>query len=166
MGTRDRKPRPKRAAYITPEGAKRLRDELDRLWTDERPRVTQAVHDAALLGDRSENADYIYGKRRLREIDARLRFLAKRLDEVTIVEPSARADGKAYFGAHVALEDDDGEEVEYRLVGPDETDAKAGLISVDSPIGKALLGRAEGDEVRVVTPGGATTYTIVRVRYG
>jgi transcription elongation factor GreB len=165
MSTRDRAPRPKQAPYITAEGAARLRAELDQLWGVERPRVTQEVADAAALGDRSENAEYIYGKRRLREIDRRLRWLAKRLDEVTIVAPGERADGKVYFGAWVAVEDEAGGEHEYRLVGPDEADARAGLISIDAPLGKALLGRRAGDEVTVRAPKGATTYAVVGVRY-
>ncbi len=165
MGTRDRVKRPPSSGYITPEGAKRLRDELDQLWTVERPRVTQEVSDAAALGDRSENAEYIYGKRRLREIDRRIRFLAKRLDALTIVEPTDRADGKVYFGAWVALEDEDGAEVEYRLVGPDEADAKDHSVSIDAPLGRALLGRTDGDEITVVRPKGPALFTIVGVRY-
>ncbi len=159
----ERRDRP--SPYITPEGVQRLRAERDQLWTVERPRVTQEVSDAAALGDRSENAEYIYGKRRLREIDRRLRFLAKRLEEIVVVEPSSRSDGKIYFGSWVTVENDDGAELEYRLVGADEADAKAGLLSIDAPIGKALLGKREGDEVAVVRPKGATTYTVVAVRY-
>ena len=164
MGTRDRTPRAPQSRYITPEGAARLRDELTALWTVERPKVTQEVADAAAQGDRSENAEYIYGKRRLREIDRRIRFLGKRLDEVAVVEPSARPDGRAYFGAWVTVEDDDGAEASYRLVGPDEADAKQGLVSIDAPVGRALLGRKEGDEVTVATPRGTITLTVVEVR--
>ncbi|HUS68879.1 MAG TPA: transcription elongation factor GreB [Kofleriaceae bacterium] len=164
MGTRDRTPRAPQSGYITPEGAARLRDELTALWTVERPKVTQEVADAAAQGDRSENAEYIYGKRRLREIDRRIRFLGKRLDEVAVVEPTARPDGRAYFGAWVTVEDDAGTEASYRLVGPDEADAKQGLVSIDSPVGRALLGRKEGDEVVVATPKGAITLTVVEVR--
>jgi transcription elongation factor GreB len=163
--TRDRKPRPASSEYITPEGARRLRAELDQLWTVERPRVTQEVSDAAALGDRSENAEYIYGKRRLREIDRRIRFLAKRLDALTVVEPTERQDGRVYFGAWVALEQEDGDEVEYRLVGPDEADVKERRVSVDSPIGRALLGRSVGDEITVVRPKGPVAFTIAGVRY-
>jgi transcription elongation factor GreB len=165
MGTRDRVKRPPSSGYITPEGARRLREELDQLWTVERPRVTQEVSDAAALGDRSENAEYIYGKRRLREIDRRIRFLAKRLDALTVVEPTERGDGKVYFGAWVSLEDEDGGEVEYRLVGPDEADAKERRVSIDAPLGRALLGRSDGDEITVMRPKGAATFTIVGVRY-
>jgi transcription elongation factor GreB len=156
---------PRATAYITPEGARRLREELDRLWNVERPRVTQEVADAAALGDRSENAEYIYGKRRLREIDRRLRFLAKRLEALRVVEVSERADGKVFFGAWVTLEDEDGTEVEYRLVGPDEADARVGLVSIDAPVGRALLGKGVGDEVVVVRPRGRTILSIVAVRY-
>jgi transcription elongation factor GreB len=164
LSTRDRVRRPPSSRYITPEGARALKAELDQLWTVERPRVTREVADAAAQGDRSENAEYIYGKKRLREIDRRLEFLAKRLDSLTVVEPRQRSDDKVYFGAWVTLEDDDGD-VEYRLVGPDEADARRGLISIDSPLGRALLGRAVGDEVRVVRPKGATVYSIAAVRY-
>ncbi|HTE52744.1 MAG TPA: transcription elongation factor GreB [Kofleriaceae bacterium] len=165
MGTRDRVKRPPSSGYITPEGARRLRAELNQLWTVERPRVTQQVSEAAALGDRSENAEYIYGKRRLREIDSRVRFLRKRLDVLKIVEPTDRADGRVYFGAWVALEDEDGVESEYRLVGPDEADSKIRCISIDSPMGKALLGRSDGDDVAVARPKGRAMFTIVGVRY-
>jgi len=127
--------------------------------------VTQEVADAAAQGDRSENAEYIYGKKRLREIDARVRFLTKRLDELTVVRDTPAVDGKVYFGAWVRLEDDAGEELVYRVVGPDEFDVEAGKISVDSPVGRALLGREEGDEVAVRRPRGDAVYTILEVRY-
>src|SRR5258708_8958660 len=108
-------------SYITPEGAKKLRAELDQLWTVERPRVTQEVADAAAQGDRSENAEYIYGKRRLREIDRRVRFLSKRLDDVTVVTEPPSDPSPVFFGAWVTLEDEDAEQVTYRIVGPDES---------------------------------------------
>jgi transcription elongation factor GreB len=154
-----------RSSYITPEGAKRLRDELDRLWKVERPAVTQQVADAAALGDRSENAEYIYGKRRLREIDRRVRFLTKRLDELTVVTEPPKDPRRVFFGAWVTIEDEDGAEAEYRIVGPDELDVDAGLISIDSPMARALLGKREGDEVTVRRPKGDALYTIVGVRY-
>ena len=163
--SRRRPPAAPRTPYITPEGEKGLRDELDRLWNRERPRVTQEVADAAAQGDRSENAEYIYGKKRLREIDARVRFLTKRLDELTVVRDAPAADGKVYFGAWVRLEDDAGEELAYRIVGPDEFDVEAGKISIDSPVGRALLGREEGDEVVVRRPRGNAVYTVLEVRY-
>ena len=154
-----------RKSYITPEGAKTLRDELDQLWTRERPRVTQEVADAAAQGDRSENAEYIYGKRRLREIDRRVRFLSKRLDEVTIVvEPPSDA-SRVFFGAWVTIEDEEGTEVEYRIVGPDESDVDKRWISMDAPVARALMGRRDGDDVTVRRPKGDITYTIVRIRY-
>jgi transcription elongation factor GreB len=157
-----------KSRYITPQGAKRLRDELAHLWRVERPRVTQEVADAAALGDRSENAEYIYGKKRLREIDRRLHFLSRRLDELIVVEPRPEgeaSDGVVRFGAWVELEDEDGEIVTYRLVGPDEFDVAKGLISMDSPVGRALLGKKPGDEVIVRRPKGDILYTVVAVRY-
>lgn len=165
MSTRDRPAPPARSSYITAEGARRLREELDQLWKVERPRVTQQVSDAAALGDRSENADYIYGKRRLREIDRRVRFLTKRLDEIKVVDQPPKDPARVFFGAWVTLEDADGEEAEYRIVGPDESDIKGACISVDSPVARALLGKREGDEVTVQRPKGVASYTIVRVRY-
>ena len=162
---REKPPAPPSPNYITPEGARKLSEELGRLRSVERPKTVTEVADAAAQGDRSENAEYIYGKRRLREIDRRIRFLAKRLDAVTVVEPRERSDGRVYFGAWVTIEDDDGAEVEYRLVGPDEADGKANLVSIDSPIGKALLGKSEGDEITVARPKGRVTFSIVAVRY-
>jgi transcription elongation factor GreB len=151
--------------YITPEGMKCLRDELNHLWTVERPKVTQEVADAAALGDRSENAEYIYGKKRLREIDRRLHFLAKRIDQLKVVDSTGLNDKRVRFGAWVELEDEEGEQVEYRLVGPDEFDLKKRFISLDSPVARALLGKCEGDEVMVRRPKGEIFYTIVSVRY-
>jgi transcription elongation factor GreB len=150
---------------ITPAGEKRLRDELERLWNVERPKVTREVSDAAAQGDRSENAEYIYGKKRLREIDRRVQFLAKRLEELVVLRPSDRGDGRAQFGARVRLESEEGDTVEYQLVGVDEFDAKAGRISVESPVGSAILGRRVGDEVRVVRPRGPAHFTILEIWY-
>lgn len=161
----DAKPAGPRKSYITPEGAHKLRTELEWLWTKERPRVTQEVADAAAQGDRSENAEYIYGKRRLREIDRRVRFLSKRLDVLTIVtEPPSDAK-RAFFGAWITLEDEAGDEVTYRIVGPDESDVDKGWISMDAPVAKALLGKRDGDDVLVRRPKGDITYTIVGIRY-
>ena len=165
MSTRDRPPPPVRKSYITPDGAKKLRAELDQLWTVERPRVTQEVADAAAQGDRSENAEYIYGKRRLREIDRRVRFLSKRLDEVTIVSEAPSDPSRAFFGAYVTLEDEDGDEVTYRIVGPDESNVDKGWISMEAPVAKALFGKRAGDEVTVRRPKGDITYTVVGIRY-
>ena len=142
-----------------------LRAEFERLWSDERPRVTQQVADAAALGDRSENAEYIYGKKRLREIDARLHFLIRRLDELFVVREPPSDPEVIFFGAWVQLEDAAGDECVYRLVGPDEFDVEAGRISIDSPLGRALLGKREDDEVRVKRPRGDTAYTVLEIRY-
>ena len=165
MSTRDRPPRPPLSRYITPEGAKKLRAELAQLWTIERPRVTQEVADAAAQGDRSENAEYIYGKRRLREIDRRLRFLQKRLDEVTVVDESPSDSRRVFFGAYVTLEDEEGDQRTYRIVGGDESDADKGWISIDSPVARACLGKRCDDTVTVRAPRGEIEYTILAVRY-
>jgi transcription elongation factor GreB len=151
--------------YITPDGAKKLRTELDQLWRVERPRVTQEVSDAAAQGDRSENAEYIYGKRRLREIDRRVRFLSKRLEELTIVSEPPSDHTRVFFGAFVTVEDEDGDEVTYRIVGPDESSADGRSISMESPVAKALLGKRLGDEVTVRVPKGEVEYTIVGISY-
>lgn len=154
-----------KSAYITPEGFGRLQAELSELWRVERPRVTREVSEAAAQGDRSENAEYIYGKKRLREIDRRLRFLTKRLEELTVVRASPQQEGKVFFGAWVELEDSEGERVRYRLVGPDEFDAAERLISIESPLGRSLLGKEVGDEVRVQRPKGAMEYTVLKIEY-
>lgn len=152
--------------YITRKGFEALQSELDWLWTEERPKVTEAVSVAAALGDRSENADYIYGKKRLREIDRRIRFLTKRIDELTVVDPGPRKDpDRVFFGATVTVEDEQGEASRYQLVGPDEFDASAGRISVDSPVGRALMGRRLGDEVVVRRPKGEAVWEIVAIDY-
>jgi transcription elongation factor GreB len=156
---------PPRKSYITPDGAKKLRAELDQLWRVERPRVTQQVSDAAALGDRSENADYIYGKRRLREIDRRVRFLRKRLDAVTVVSERPGDATRVFFGAWVTLEDKDGEEVTYRIVGPDESNVELGWISMEAPVALALMGKHDGDDVTVKRPKGNIRFTIVGIRY-
>jgi len=152
--------------YITPEGAKKLRAELEQLWTVERPRVTQEVADAAAQGDRSENAEYIYGKRRLREIDRRVRFLSKRLDDVTVVNEAPSDSKRVFFGAYVTLEDEEGDEATYRIVGPDESDVEKKWISMEAPVAKALMGKRLGDEVMVRRPKGDITYTILKIHYG
>jgi transcription elongation factor GreB len=152
--------------YITPEGAQRLQEELDELWKTERPKVTQAVAEAAAQGDRSENAEYIYGKRRLREIDSRVRFLRKRLDGMVVVSEPPSDLRKVFFGAWVMLESERGEESCYRIVGPDEFDRAPGYISMDSPLGRALMRRALDEEVTVELPGGARKFVIVEITYG
>ncbi|WP_226661015.1 transcription elongation factor GreB [Microbulbifer aggregans] len=160
-----RPPRPRGSRYITPEGAKRMRVEVKHLWEVERPRVTQAVSDAAKLGDRSENADYIYGKKRLREIDSRVRFLTKRLEEVTVVDRIPEDREKIFFGAWVTLEDEDGNALRYRIVGPDEFNVKEGLISMDSPVARALLGKRLDDEVEIQQMEQWITYYICEIHY-
>ena len=162
---RYRPPEPKGSKFITPEGAKRLKDELDQLWRVLRPQVTQAVQEAAAQGDRSENAEYIYGKRQLREIDRRVRFLRQRLDGMVVVDQPPSDPKRIFFGAWVKLEDDNGDEVVYRIVGPDEFDAAPGYISMDAPLGRALLGKRLDDEVKVEVPGGVRMYVVVEVRY-
>ena len=157
--------KPPAARYITREGFERLRAELDQLWKVERPRVTQEVADAAAQGDRSENAEYIYGKKRLREIDRRVRFLSKRLEELTVVAEPPETRDRVFFGAWVKVEDEDGVEAEYRIVGPDESDARTGAISIESPVAKALMGKREGDEVTVRVPKGEAVYVLVGIRY-
>jgi transcription elongation factor GreB len=151
--------------YITPEGAQKLNDELHHLWKVERPSVTARVAEAAAQGDRSENAEYIYGKKRLREIDSRVRFLTKRLDDITIVDTIPDDQDKVYFGAYVTLEDEEGAEVEYRIVGPDEFNIDEGKLSMDSPLGKAMLGKEVDDEINISTPKGVKVYYISKIRY-
>ncbi len=160
-------PQPRGTLYITRAGADRLRAELKHLLTVERPKVTAEVSFAASLGDRSENAEYIYGKKRLREIDRRLRFLDKRLEKLTVVEPGSQKDSsKIYFGATVTLEnEEDGGKVTYHLVGPDETDLKTGKISVDSPVGRALIGKRQGDVVTVNRPKGEVDFEVIKIKY-
>jgi transcription elongation factor GreB len=151
--------------YITPAGARRLREELDELWRVERPQVTQAVAEAAAQGDRSENAEYTYGKRRLREIDRRVRFLRKRLDGMTVVGQPPSDRKRVFFGAWVELEDELGATRRHRIVGPDEFDMAAGYISMDSPLARALLGRRLDDELRVRLPGGEQVFVITAIDY-
>lgn len=162
---RYRPPQPKGSKFITPGGEERLKRELDHLWRVLRPQVTQAVQEAAAQGDRSENAEYIYGKRQLREIDRRVRFLRQRLDGMVVVDQPPSDRTRVFFGAWVTLEDDRGEECEYRIVGPDEFDAANGYISMDSPLGRAVLRKRIDDEVSVEVPGGRKTYVVVSIRY-
>ena len=159
-------PRQRGSRYITPEGEQALREELHQLWKVERPVVTSAVHEAAKNGDRSENADYIYGKRRLREIDSRVRYLNKRLDEVEVVQRIPEDTDKIFFGAWVTLEDESGEEKRWRVVGPDEFDLNNGKLSMDSLLARALLGKRLDDEIRVQSPSGEQVYYITGIQYG
>lgn len=162
---RFRAPPPAGSKYVTAAGARRLRDELEQLWREERPRVTQAVAAAAAQGDRSENAEYTYGKRRLREIDRRVRFLRRRLEGMVIVDQPPADPQRVFFGAWVQLEAEDGTRSRYRIVGPDEFDMAPGYISMDSPLGKALLRRRIDEEVTVEAPGGSRLYLIVAIEY-
>jgi len=151
--------------YITREGYDKLEKELNFLWKDERPRITQSVSEAAALGDRSENAEYIYGKKRLREIDRRVRFLTKRLEQLKVIYPSPEQEGKVFFGAWVELEDEEGEPLAIRIVGPDEIDVHNKWISVDAPMARALIGKQVDDEVWVQTPSGKDCYFVNTIRY-
>ncbi|HEU4626134.1 MAG TPA: transcription elongation factor GreB [Steroidobacteraceae bacterium] len=163
--SRYREPQQPGSQYITPEGARRLQRELDELWRVERPRVTQAVSEAAAQGDRSENAEYTYGKRRLREIDRRVRFLRKRLDGMVIVDKPPSDTSRVFFGAWVSLESEDGTVTRHRIVGPDEFDAAPGYISMDSPLARALMKKGLDDEVTVEVPGGRRKFVIVEIEY-
>lgn len=152
--------------YITPAGYARLKNEALHLLNDERPELTKVIAWAASNGDRSENADYIYGKKRLREIDKRIRFLTKRMEAAEIVDPASRIDcDQVFFGATVEVEDENGEAHIFRIVGVDETDTSRGHISWISPMAKALLKSRAGDEVTVKTPGGEQQLEIRDVRY-
>jgi len=162
---RYRPPRPPSAKYITAEGEKALKAELHQLWKVERPQVTQSVTEAAAQGDRSENAEYIYGKKRLREIDGRVRYLSKRLEEMTVVsEPPSNQD-KIYFGAVVTLEDQDGNTLKYKIVGPDELDPQKGHISIDGLLGRALLGKEVDSDVEIDSPTGHKVYYVLGIEY-
>ncbi|MEM6581149.1 MAG: transcription elongation factor GreB [Pseudomonadota bacterium] len=162
---RYRPPRQRGSRYITPEGEQALRAELHQLWKVERPTVTNAVHEAAKNGDRSENGDYIYGKRRLREIDSRARFLNKRLDELQVVDQTPDDTNRIYFGAWVTLEDEEGAEKRWRIVGPDEFDLKAQRLSMDSPLARSLMGKRIDDEISVESPAGQTVYVVTAIEY-
>ncbi|SDP33602.1 transcription elongation factor GreB [Pseudomonas arsenicoxydans] len=163
--SRYRPPRTAGTALITPEGEARMRAEFHELWHIRRPQVTQSVSEAAAQGDRSENAEYTYGKKMLREIDSRVRFLTKRLEALKVVSEKPSDPNKVYFGAWVTIEDEDRKESRYRIVGPDELDLKLGLISIDSPLARALIGKALDAEVRVQTPTGEQCVYIVAIEY-
>lgn len=151
--------------YITPAGFEKLRAEYLELLNNERPKVVETVSWAASNGDRSENADYQYGKRRLREIDKRLYFLQKRLEAAEVIDPSVLKTDKVVFGATVTIENEDGQNKTYQIVGEDEFDIKAGKISWKSPLAKALLGKKNQDEVRVLKPGGDDIVLITQITY-
>ncbi len=151
--------------YITPAGYRRLREELAGLWEVERPKLVETIAWAASNGDRSENADYIYGKRRLREIDRRVRFLSKRIDSAEVVDNAGRDDDRAYFGATVTYRDRAKAERTVSIVGIDEVDPARGRVSWISPIAKALLKAREGDVVTLRTPAGTEEIEVREVRY-
>lgn len=163
--SRYRTPQQPGSKYITPEGKKRMTDEFSFLWSVKRPEVTAALAAAAAEGDRSENAEYIYRKKQLREIDSRLHFLKKRLEDIVVVDRAPDDPGRIFFGAWVRLEDEDGAIVTYRIVGPDESDHSKGLISMDSPMAKGLMKKREGDEVAVKRPKGESLFVVLEVRY-
>ena len=161
---RYRPPQPRSSPYITRSGYEALQAESKALWVRRRD-VTKALAAAAAEGDRSENAEYIYRKKELREIDRRIRYLQKRMPDLKIVDAVPGNPEQIFFGAWITLEDEDGVELVYRIVGPDELDADKGWISMDAPLAKALLKRFVDDEVQVRSPGGERTYIIVEVSY-
>jgi len=158
-------PQPRSSPYITPEGYARLKAEYHELFNVRRPEVVRALSAAAAEGDRSENAEYIYRKKELREIDRRVRYLQKRIPDLKVVDTRPADAKRVFFGAWVEIADDKGELKTYRIVGPDETEASRGMISVDSPLARALLKRGEGEGVTAQLPGGETEIEIVKVRY-
>jgi transcription elongation factor GreB len=163
---REGKPSRVEKNYITPEGYRKLVAELEFLHTKKRPEVVGALSDAAAEGDRSENAEYIYRKRQLREVDRRIRFLAKRLDNIAVVDPGEqRRRDRVFFGATVRVADEEGEERIFRIVGSDEIDGSDNAISWRSPVGRALLGKAEGDTITVRYHAGTRELTIVSIEY-
>jgi transcription elongation factor GreB len=163
--SRYRQPQKPGSKYITPEGKQRLTEEFEYLWREKRPEVTAALAAAAAEGDRSENAEYIYRKKQLREIDARIHHLKSRLEDIVVVNSRPDDECRIFFGAWVRLEDEEGIISQYRIVGPDEFDPSKNLISMDSPMARALMKKTEGDEVIVKRPKGDAVFTIVRVQY-
>lgn len=151
--------------YITPSGLEKLRAEYQQLMQVERPKIVETVAWAASNGDRSENADYLYGKRRLREIDSRLRFLLTRMERAEVVDPSQVVSEKVLFGATVTIENEDGQEFIYQIVGEDEIDVPFGRISWKSPMAKSLLGKKVGDEVAIQRPKGLETMSVIHIEY-
>lgn len=166
--SRYRPPAAPKSPYITRSGFERLKTELDQLWRVRRPEVVRALSAAAAEGDRSENAEYIYRKKELRGIDSRVRYLQKRLDVLKAVDEDQLPDdpNRVFFGAWVTVEDEDGEESTWRIVGPDEFDPERDWISMDAPVAKALRGKAMDDEVTIRLPRGEVTYWITAVHYG
>ncbi|PTU32223.1 transcription elongation factor GreB [Stenotrophobium rhamnosiphilum] len=163
--SRYRPPQAKSSPYITAEGQARLKGEFDELWRVRRPEVVRALSAAAAEGDRSENAEYIYRKKELREIDARLKYLTLRLEEVKVVDRAPGDLKRVFFAAWVEVADDNDDRKTYRIVGSDEVDTSKGWISVDSPVARALLGKTKGDVVQVALPGGESELELVAIRY-
>ena len=163
--SRYRPPQAKSSPYITAEGHARLKAEFDLLWRVRRPEVVRALAAAAAEGDRSENAEYIYRKKELREIDARLKYLTLRLDDLKVVDGKPTDPSRIFFGAWLEIADDTGASHQHRIVGSDEADAARGWISIDAPVARALLGRAVGDVVNVQLPGGVRELEVLSVRY-
>ncbi|MEH6648572.1 MAG: transcription elongation factor GreB [Motiliproteus sp.] len=163
--SRYRPPSAPKSKYITAEGEQVLIKELKFLWKVKRPEVTESVREAAAQGDRSENAEYIYGKKQLREIDRRVRYLSKRLEDFTVVDRPPSDTSKVFFGAWVTLIDKDEAQYRYRIVGPDEIDSNKSYISIDSPMARALIKKTVDDEIEVTTPTGARYYEIIAIDY-
>ncbi|MFK7829539.1 MAG: transcription elongation factor GreB [Congregibacter sp.] len=163
---RYRPPRVKGTPLITAAGVLHLRQELEALWREERPKVAQIVQDAAKNGDRSENGDYIYGKKRLREIDSRVRFLSKRLEVLKVIDERPADTSRVYFGATVTIGEEDGDKRRITILGPDEFDATRGEVSIDSPIARALLGKSAGDAVSLQSPQGDRMLDVIEITYG
>lgn len=164
--SRYREPTPKSSPYITAEGAARLRAEYDHLWRERRPEVVRALSAAAAEGDRSENAEYIYRKKELREIDRRVHYLQLRLPELKVVDTTPGDPQRVFFGARVLVADESGDEKRYRIVGADEIDPERGYISIDSPLARALLKRTAGDVVKLMLPSGEAEVELIGIRYG
>ncbi|WP_022977479.1 transcription elongation factor GreB [Nevskia ramosa] len=164
--SRYREPPPKSSPYITAEGAARLRAEYEQLWRVRRPEVVRALSAAAAEGDRSENAEYIYRKKELREIDRRVHYLQLRLPELKVVDAVPSDPERVYFGAWLQVHDDHGDEKRYRIVGADEIDPERGYISIDSPLARALLKRRAGEVVKLMLPGGEAEVELAAVSYG
>ena len=164
--SRWRPPAEKSTALITPQGHARLKAELDELWRQRRPEVVKALAAAAAEGDRSENAEYTYRKKQLGEIDRRVRYLSKRLEALRVVDARPSDPDAVFFGATVELENvATGQTHVYRIVGPDETDAQRGWISIDAPLARAMLKKRVDDEFQAMLPGGAVRFAIVEVSY-
>jgi len=163
--SRWRPPPPKSSPYITPEGEMALKAELKQLWQTRRREVVPALQAAAAEGDRSENAEYIYRKKQLGEIDRRIRYLSKRLDVIEVVRQKPPNLDRVFFGATVMLETEQGDRISYRIVGADEIDARRGYISVDSPMSRVLLGKSTDDSVNVQSPEGSSDFLILDISY-